>query len=37
MLAEAPNGHYKISTATKSQQEQINAALKYINNMLSPA
>ena len=37
MLAEAPNGYYKISTATKSQQEQINAALRYINNMLSPA
>lgn len=37
ILAGAPDGYYKITTETKSQKEQVNAALSYIENMLSPA
>lgn len=32
-----PDGHYKITNYTKDQKNQIQAALMYINNMLSPA
>ena len=37
ILAGAPDGYYKITTETKSQKEQVNAALSYIENMVSPA
>ena len=37
MLAEAPSGHYQITNYTKDQQSQVQAALKYIENMLSPS
>ena len=35
--AGTPDGHYSVTTYTKDQQSQIQAALRYINNMLSPA
>ena len=37
MLAEAPSGHYQITNYTKDQKSQIQAALNYIENMLSPS
>lgn len=33
----APDGHYSVTNYTKDQQNQIQAALKYIENMLSPS
>lgn len=37
ILANAPDGYYKHTVETKSQQEQVRAALSYIENMLSPS
>ena len=37
ILANAPDGYYKYTKTNKNQQEQVNAALKYIENMLSPS
>ncbi len=32
-----PDGHYSVTNYTKDQQNQVQAALKYIENMLSPS
>lgn len=37
ILAGAPDGYYKVTTENKTQQAQVNAALSYIENMLSPS
>ena len=40
LLAETkgtPDGHYSVTNYTKDQQNQVQAALKYIENMLSPS
>ena len=37
ILAGAPDGHYKITTETKQQQEQVRAALAFIENSLTPS
>ena len=37
ILAGAPDGYYKITKENKTQQAQVNAALAYIENILSPA
>ena len=33
----SPDGYYSVSNHTKDQEVQVNAALKYISNMLSPS
>ena len=37
ILANAPDGYYKHTIANKTQREQVNAALNYIEHMLSPS
>ena len=32
-----PNGHYSVTTLTKDQENQVQYALKYIENMLTPS
>ena len=37
ILANAPEGYYKITSENKTQRAQVQAALAYIENMLSPS